>query len=618
MKNLTNKYVLALFDRKNDKNETEEYKEIDLIDLESFTSVFQATNEFLKTTNGLIGNKSIQEWFEVNDISFWWFVYQTVFPRYNEAVRFIDQLFSFIECHPPQKLELKGCYNKINIIRQICKIKKIPLKISTKNYLSFLFTEFIKKIIQKQRYKKITKQKHKKRLELYENKTEFFTPPKHCAIVTSSGYYRRKIIDVESGETKKEEFFLQPILDVLNKNEIPTLCFDLDYTFKGETLALEERLEEPNKWVPIEIFLQTQKDDFEENSLKILRASIKQMLQSDIKDKFLYRDISFWQYVKPIFEQIFLEPYLPTYIHLIKKLEDFLKNIDPKVIIQIYETGPFSKAFEVVAKKQGIKTIGIQHGLIYDGHPDYMHKDVQNDNNPLGNPIPELMLVYGDYFKKILTDVGNYPSKNVAVIGNPAFYNIQKLKKSLTRNEILKKYNLPDKMTVLVPLTSRFDYSKDNPGRILLDILYDSLKDKKELTVLVRPRPGEPLNQSKLDKIYPSTNFKCSQGSLFEDIFVSDVVVTTFSTVGIDATIFEKPVIFADILGKSIIEDIQKYMIEHEVAISCSKDELISKIISIPKGILWKTEESSKRKTFMQAFFNYGKSVDLIETIFET
>ena len=69
-------------------------------------------------------------------------------------------------------------------------------------------------------------------------------------------------------------------------------------------------------------------------------------------------------YLKPSFEDLFLEPNLPTYIHLIELLEEYLKKINPRAIIQVYETGPYAKAFQVVAEKLKIKTFGIQHGLI--------------------------------------------------------------------------------------------------------------------------------------------------------------------------------------------------------------------------------------------------------------
>jgi len=57
-------------------------------------------------------------------------------------------------------------------------------------------------------------------------------------------------------------------------------------------------------------------------------------------------------------------------------------------------------------------------------------------------------------------------------------------------------------------------------------------------------------------------------------------------------------------------------MIEHEVALICTKDDLITKILNISKGELWKIEESEKRREFMQSFFNYDVPTDLRKIIF--
>ena len=63
-----------------------------------------------------------------------------------------------------------------------------------------------------------------------------------------------------------------------------------------------------------------------------------------MNDVFIYRGISFWKFILNLFlNDIFLEPNLPTYVNLISKLNQFLKEIKPKMIIQVYETRPICK-----------------------------------------------------------------------------------------------------------------------------------------------------------------------------------------------------------------------------------------------------------------------------------
>lgn len=613
--------VLAFYEKKHNKVVTNDYIEIDLIDLESFGD-YEEHIEFSKTSRKTVGKKTIIEWFAANKMSFWWFIYPVIYPKFNEAALFINRFFSFLDRHSINTIKLYGNYDKLVIIKEICKVKNIHLEISLTKHLLFIIKQLAENLVKKTAYKNITTQKHKKRLNCYTHKKKFQSPPLNSTIITSAGIYRRNMTDYESGETKKQEFILQPILDLLHKNNTPILCFDLDYTFRGDLTSLIERLDSKFNWMPIEILLNEPKSVHVRKSIKILRDSFEQLKKNNMNDVFVYRNISLWKYLEPAFEQIFLEPHLPTYLHLMEKIEEFFISIKPQVIIQVYETGPYAKSFEIVAKKLGIKTIGIQHGIIYENNPDYVHEEIQDGNNLTGYPIPDLTFVFGEYYKKILTEKCNYPKDKVAVIGNPLFYNIDKLKRTMNKELILKKYNLEDKKIILVPLSFRlFYYSKNSADELLLDTLFNGLQKNDDTIVVMRPHPGDSSDiTTKLEQKYPSKNFRTSKGSLLEDILISDIVVTTISTVGTDAAVFEKPVIFVNIAGNASesLGGIRKEMIENEVALSVSRDELISKISSIQKGELWETEKSPRRKEFMHSYFNYDQSVDLMKLIYST
>ena len=90
-----------------------------------------------------------------------------------------------------------------------------------------------------------------------------------------------------------------------------------------------------------------------------------------------------------------------------------------------------AKAFVVTGKKLGIKTIGIQHGNFLQSQSDYMMKNIRTDNNLIGNPISDLTLVFGDHYKKMLHQFGNYPLDKIHVTGNLTLYNLDKIKNIL-------------------------------------------------------------------------------------------------------------------------------------------------------------------------------------------
>ena len=611
--------IVTIYDKKSEKIVTEDYIEIDLSDLELYGNFRHAT-DFVKFPSHKIDGKTIMEWFESDDISYWWLAASILHPKYNEAVLFINRLSLFIDTNSIKLIKLHGAFDKTVLIKQLVEQKKIKLEIS-RNYYSFLITNRIKKFAKKSVYQNIMKEKIKKRVKLFNQIKNFQKPEVGSIIITSPDVYRRETFDFETNKPKNEESFIKPFLDVLSENKKPIICFDLDYTLRGTTDTLKERLGTNFNWLPIEIILSHSKSSRVKKSIATLKKSINLLLKKRIDNLLIYKNISLSDYLKQSFEDLFLEPNLPTYLHLTETLEDYLRKIKPKAIIQVYETGTYAKTFEIVAKKLGIKTIGIQHGLIPTDYPDYTFKEIRSDAYPLGNLIPNLTLVYGNYYKKILTEIGAYPTDKVQVIGNPIYYDFDKTIKLLDRKKILIKNNLPDKKIVLIPLSYRFFYFENSQDRTLVNILFKEIKDRDDIIVLVRLHPGEKFDQEMFTRIFPSNNFKISTTTLFEDIFVSDVVVVLpISSVCTEVPLFEKPLILVNLQKNQSLKSIEHtylQLVEQEVAKLVSIEDLIQTVNSLKKGELWKIAESSKRKEFLKDFFNYDKSIDLLKLIYE-
>lgn len=609
--------IAIIYDKKSEKIITEDYMEIDLSDLESYKN-FRHGIDFIKFPSQKVEGKTIMEWFAVNDISYWWFAAPILHPKYNDAVLFITRFLSFLEKKPIDKIKLNGLYDKVELIKQITKKKNIQLEIS-QDYKKYLAKNTIKKIMKKKFHKNIFDKKIKKRNNIFHNTTKYQKPIKNSILITSPGIYRRQIFDYKTNKQKNDEFFIKPFLDLIDKHNIPEICFDLDYTLKGTTKSLKERLKSNHNWIPIEILLKEKKSKIVKDEISKLKKSINKLLKKDLDDYLVYEDISLTKYLNDSFQDLFLEPNLPTYIHLVNKLGEYLKEIHPKVIVQVYETGTYAKVFEIVGKKLGIKTIGIQHGLIPTDYPDYLFKEIRDEKNPLGNPIPDITLVFGEYYKKILTEIGRYPKDKIIIFGNSTYFNFEKIKQMLDKKTILKKNNLENKKIILFPLSMRFYYFGNSPDRILLDALFENLKDRDDVIVLIRPHPGDKFTQETLSKFYPSKNFIISKNSLFEDIFVADmVVILPISSVSSEVPIFEKPLILVNIeKDKSIksIDDAYLQLVEHEVAKLIPISELSNTINKINKNEVWKIVDSEKRKKYLQNYFNYGNSIDLMELI---
>lgn len=599
--------ILQLYDKERIKKNFSDIIEIFPDDFEAFKSR-DRNPEYLSIIDKIINKKNLLQWFQVNDISYWWFVNPIIGPKFEEITLFIDRLEICLKTHNPTILKLAGYFDKINIINQICKLNNIKLEINQLNYLKFQFVKKIKNLMKKKFYGLITKKKYKNRISLYNKLKPTFKPKKNSIIITSYSLQRKKAFDVVTGETKNEEFFIQPIINELHNKQKPYLCIDLDYSLNGDIKILEERLKSNSDWMPLDVLLYTKRSKNTVRIISSLKKSVNELLKYDLKSKFLYKDISIWNNLKPIFSEIFLEPYLPTFVHLIEKIEEFFKEIQPQVIIQVYEHGPLAKALVIAGKRLGINTIAIQHGIFQEDNYDYMMKHIRNKNNLYGNFIPDTTLAFGEYTKKLLNEFGDYPLDKIKVVGNLSLYNIDNIKNYLSRDQLLKKNKLPDKKIVLFGLTWRLYSAKDSPDYRILRTLYEGLKNEDDTVVLVRPHPGDNITQSTLDKLCPSSNFILSKNnSNLEDIFLCDVIVGYMTTLTLEASLFEKPVLFTD-YKKSLF---MKNMTKNNMAEFVPLTDLVNTIKSIKKGTLWKISKSEDKKRYLENLFNYGQKVDL-------
>lgn len=602
---------VILYDKKENKIVLDNFLEVDLYDFSNYAGAFHI-DECKRIPKSLVNNKTILEWFTINKISCWWLICPAINRKFDEGIQFVDRLFSFIELNSPDLIEIRGVYDKLDLIKQVCKIKNIKLKYPLHKSWIFNTRKMMWRFARKVYVRYFLDSRYQKKLDIF-TREKFFEPPStNYAFVCSSETYRRTVVD-EMGQNRREEFVTQPFLEILKKKGIEPFCCDTSILRNNS--ILNERIKSEFNWFPIEVFIKKRKNNTAKQNIRNLRQSVNQLSKLKFGKIFDYRNISLVDYMKPLFEDQFLEHHLPNYLDLFEKFLDFFSKFPPKEVIQLFEYGQIEKVILMAAKRNGIRTLAIQHGIIHDHHVDYMHQEIQSTKEPLGNPIADLTLTYGDFYKKVLTQSGNYPPEKVFVIGNPTFYNIEEIKKNLSRKKILKKFDLPDKKIILLPADYAFTKSITNPERIILDLLEKNFKKENEILLLVRPHPGDFFNQVYLDKLYPSKIFKCSKGSLLEDVYISDLVITNGSTVAIDAAFFKKPIIYFDLPNENQISDIPKHMINIKMAISSSREDLFQKIMSVLSGNEKNLEITKGIDDFLNDFFSTKTQINLEELI---
>ena len=298
-------------------------------------------------------------------------------------------------------------------------------------------------------------------------------------------------------------------------------------------------------WVPVEALVNIKKS----NQHKKFFRDYNQVIDSESFQKlFNYKGIPLWQTLENFFVEMRYKPYIPYYLNLIDSLSIFQNN-KPKALFLPYETGPMALAIISVFQKLGIKTIGIQHGYIYQYNPMYSFGKFINEKEKLSFPLPDYTLVFGNYVKRLLMS-SKYPEDRITVFGNPAFFNLDNLKSNSKSRILLQKHRIPPDRKILLFTTGKLQRNYSSHGKYdydeqIFDSLLKHFASNKKFFIILKPHPSEK-NLSVYEQIisnYKADNVKIINDELFGLIMSSSIVISVFSSTMIDSLFFDKPVI---------------------------------------------------------------------------
>ena len=219
-----------------------------------------------------------------------------------------------------------------------------------------------------------------------------------------------------------------------------------------------------------------------------------------------------------------------------------------------------------LARKKNIPTLFIQEGM---GNPW---------ENYLTDIYPDKLLVWGDVAKKAYIERG-ISFDSIEVTGQPRFDWYSKLEKK----EVFTKVN--NKKTLLYATQPLWKEPKRfNDGENIVKKTFDMILNvckKLDLQLVCKLHPSDRPDFYARDGVIileetgsKSENYKkwyCNTGydpeiddikRLGHILLSSDIVVTMFSTVGLEAMILNRPVIFLDIAGYSQKEPVSRALFE--------------------------------------------------------
>ena len=517
-------------------------------DFQSISLDYKAANttiqEIQRIENSLLDNKPIVELFSYGNFSMWWFFYTQIFDQFHKTISFVLKFSEFLENTKPNLVEIRDNFEVYPIIKQLCETKKIKIKISSLKLKKFNAKKKTNNYIKKKGSKIITERKIKNRIRIFHKKKKSLPNFDNKILFAVPNTYRREIFDLDSGRTIRGEYLVSEIINMIKKNE-EIVCIDLFSQVMQDDSILQERLESNLEWLPVEIFFKNVNQ--KEHSI-FLKKFHKIISSSEFQNYFHYNGVSLWRQLEDVFRKMEHAPYIPYWLTLVDSLTRYFSSVKPKAIFLPYETGPLALAFIVAASRLGIKTIGIQHGIITEYESAYSHQKFASKEFPFGFINPNKLLVFGEITKEILNQ-NNYPEERLEIFGNPTFFHLEEMKKILNANILYKKYGLQKNLKIIsfIP-PALIEYyesgSKYNYNTQVLNKLLEQFRNKMEFLVLIKPHPRDDIKfYEKILEENGVSNARIIQGNLLELLFMSSVVVSTFSNAIMDSLCFKKPIV---------------------------------------------------------------------------
>ncbi len=275
---------------------------------------------------------------------------------------------------------------------------------------------------------------------------------------------------------------------------------------------------------------------------------------------FSSRDIFGLVHRKMKFYFLVLLPYVVKRIEISKQM---LEKEQPDLLLLVNEYGIFERALLIAGKKKDIPTVAIQHGNISRYSNGYIFaKDEISQDGGIKSPfcpIPDKTLVFGEYYKDVLTQSSAYPSKSVSVTGSPGFDVLSTIKDMPGKRGVLREYGIDEDKKIILWTTQCLVLS-DEENKKNLRTVRSALDKLDDCVLIIKQHQREEEKHTKMivscmDLPQKNIVLAPKTANTLDLIRACDVLVTKFSTTATEAIALDKSVMIlnlskeADLMG---------------------------------------------------------------------
>ncbi len=298
--------------------------------------------------------------------------------------------------------------------------------------------------------------------------------------------------------------------------------------------------------VPVEDYLKISDIRFAKKSSREIRKRWE-FLKTTVRDEFMFRGFDLYEVIAPKLD-FFFSNFLERVFIEMRMFENAILQENPVLIIN--DDAPNIRGIEIaaVARTHGTKNLALQHGgMIGNWITNMLTEGEADQKSAYSFPLPDFMTSHGMNDKKFMNRTTKIKGAAIFNVGDPQYDFL--FGAELNSKDIRSKFKIPERKTIL------FAPSTDNPSsekaRIAGIVSSAVRRLGAQVIVKLHPREKEGNIYSNVMKGLPNIIFIDQKiRETHKLIAVSDVVISDYSSVGLEAVLLKKPSIMVDPFGK--------------------------------------------------------------------
>ncbi|MEO8360868.1 MAG: CDP-glycerol glycerophosphotransferase family protein [Vicinamibacteria bacterium] len=373
-------------------------------------------------------------------------------------------------------------------------------------------------------------------------------PSNPIVFVSHAAFWRTR--SIAGGMTEEYEHYFDGLLAETQRRGLPTVTLGVgpQSTFRTRSSAekwrerlsinADERFLHINNFVTPRLAAQSMKAFGQAVSVhRAFRGA------PSLNIAFSHRDVSFADLSQDDLAFTLLHQ-VPWAARCLLEFEAAFQRLQPKLVCLYAESSGLGRAAIETARETRIKTLGIQHGILYPNY--FSYERFENEVNE-GSPIPDVTAMYGDEGVRVLERVFRYPKGRVVATGSPRYDDLAVEIQKANREERRASLGVGANEKLII-LASRYKGIRDThkASGPAFSSLLDAIHRLEGARLIVKPHPAEPVDAYAKDIMASHVRDRVRvilDRSLTDILPAADLLVTVESLSATEALVAGIPVV---------------------------------------------------------------------------